>query len=144
MKGTCWGVGCKKQGVASLLAWQQRYCFAPRRLKTVWRKEGERMPSSCLYLYIYRYTYTRTNTYKRVCVPLEQSGQVNLHTVHGAKRQTCLTAAVKTILQTFNNQTHSQYQPLYWESDGPAGLSEFKQAEPISYPSKTTQQQCLP
>lgn len=37
MNRTCWGVGCKKQGVASLLAWQQRYCFEPPLPETVWR-----------------------------------------------------------------------------------------------------------
>lgn len=73
---------------------------------------------------------------------LGQSGQVNLHT---AKQRAHLTTAVKTIFfRPLTTRHPGQHQPLYWESDGFAGLSEFKQAEPISYPRKTTQQQHLP
>lgn len=105
--------------------------FTGKCVKVTGGEDATGLPA-CIFLEIYSSPNTHTL--------LGQSRQVNLHT---AKQRARLTATVKTIFQTFNNQTPGQYQPLFWESDG-ADLSEFKRAEPISYPSKTTQQQYLP
>lgn len=127
-----WGVGCKKQGVASLLAWQQRYCFKPPLPEKCAKvKEGEKMPPRCFYVYVYRNIVTDP---LHTHLLLGQSGQVNLHTVH--------TVVVKTMPQTFNK---ADIQPIpapllgeWW----PCWTLRVQTSRAHQLPpSKTTQQQ---
>lgn len=137
MNGACWGVGCKKQGVASLLAWQQRYCFESPQTSYCVEAEGEEMPSSCRKnisntdRLIKSEHRASTSTFTRAA---SEHGQV-AGTLSGGKKQFFTPLITRHTANTI---------PFYWESDSPSGLPEFKQAEPISYPCNTTELQYLP
>lgn len=106
MNGACWGVGCKKQGVASLSAWQQRYCFESPQTSYCVKVEGEKMPSSCQKKY-FKHGQTNPIWASRLDINLCTSSKwARPDGRHAWWRQK------NTILYTFSNQTHSQYHPI--------------------------------
>lgn len=138
MNGACWGVGCKKQGVASLLAWQQRYCFESPQTSYCVEVEGERRCHQAAEKNISNTDRlikserrALTSTFTRAA---SEHGQA-AGTLAGGKKQFFTPLITRHTANSI---------PFYWESDSPSGLLEFKQAGPISYPSNTTELQYLP
>lgn len=112
MNGACWGVGCKKQGVASLLAWQQRYCFESPQTSYCAEAEGEKMPSS------YRKNISNTDRLIKSECRASTSTFTQAASEHGQTPGT-LGGSKKQFFTPLITRHTASTIPFYWESDSP-------------------------